>query len=90
MSLTDTAVRAAKPRQKAYKLFDERGLYLLVDPKGGRWWRFKYRVDGREKLLSLGTFPDTPLKRAREKRDEARRLVADGVDPSAARQASES
>ena len=87
MPLTDAAVRAAKPRQKAYKLFDERGLYLLVDPKGGRWWRFKYRVDGREKLLSLGTFPDTPLKRAREKRDDARRQVADGVDPSAARQA---
>lgn len=86
MPLTDVAVRSARPRHKAFKLFDERGLYLLIDCSGGRWWRFKYRIDGREKLLSLDTFPDTPLKRAREKRDEARRLVADGVDPSAVRQ----
>lgn len=87
MSLTDTAVRLARPKEKPYKLFDERGLYLLVDPSGGRWWRLKYRVDGREKLLSLGTYPDTPLKRAREKRDEARRLLADGRDPAAHRKA---
>jgi integrase len=87
MPLTDVAVRSAKPREKPYKLFDGRGLYLLVDPKGGRWWRFKYVIAGREKLLSLGTYPDVLLKRAREKRDEARRLVVDGIDPSADRKA---
>jgi integrase len=83
--LTDTAIRDAKSRDKAYKLFDERGLYLLVAPTGGRLWRFRYRHGAKEKLLSLGAYPDVPLKRAREKRDEARRLVADGVDPSANR-----
>ncbi len=90
MPLSDVALKGAKPREKPYKLFDERGLYLLVDPGGGKWWRFKYRFDGREKLLSLGTYPDTQLKRAREKRDEARRAVADGNDPSIARKAQRS
>ena len=85
--LTATQIRTTKPREKPYKLFDERGLYLMIQPNGGRWWRFRYRYQGREKLLSLGTYPDTPLKRAREKRDEARRIVADGGDPSARRQA---
>ena len=85
--LTNTQIRGARPREKPYKLFDERGLYLLVHPKGGRWWRFRYRLRGREKLLSLGTYPDVSLKRAREKRDEARSLVADKIDPSAKRQA---
>ncbi|MDR2214633.1 MAG: integrase arm-type DNA-binding domain-containing protein [Nevskiaceae bacterium] len=87
MSLTDVAVRNAKPGSKPRKLFDERGLYLLVDPKGGKWWRLKYRIDGREKLLSLGTYPDTNLKRAREKRDEARTQIADGTDPASVRRA---
>src|SRR2546430_7735360 len=86
-SLSDTRVRGAKPRERPYKLFDERGLYLLVTPTGGRLWRLKYRVHRREKLISLGTYPDVPLKRAREKRDEARRLIADDIDPSAERQA---
>lgn len=86
MSLTDTALKAAKPREKPYKLFDERGLYLLVEPRGGRWWRFKYRIDGREKLISLGSYPDVPLAKARNRRDEARSQLADGVDPSAKRQ----
>ncbi len=83
--LSDTAIRNLKPGERPYKRFDEKGLYLIVTPDGGRWWRFKYRIRGREKLLSLGTWPSTPLKRAREKRDEARKLVADGVDPSAKR-----
>jgi integrase len=83
--LTDTAIRDAKPRDKAYKLFDERGLYLLVAPTGGRLWRFRYRHGAKEKLLSLGAYPDVPLKRARERRDEARRLVADRIDPSVRR-----
>jgi len=85
--LTETQIRAAKPGEKPYKLFDERGLFLLVSPDGGRWWRFKYRLEGREKGLSLGIYPDVPLKRARERRDEARRLVADGIDPSSRRKA---
>ncbi|MFI4868519.1 MAG: tyrosine-type recombinase/integrase [Steroidobacterales bacterium] len=87
MPLTDRAIRAAKPREKPYKLFDERGLYLWIGPTGGRWWRFKYSVEGREKLLSLGTYPDVPLSRARERRDVLRRQVADGVDPSVQRRA---
>jgi integrase len=84
--LTETAIRSAKPREKPYKLFDERGLYLLVAPTGGRLWRFRYRHGGKEKLLALGAYPDVPLRRAREKRDEARRLVADGIDPNVQRQ----
>jgi integrase len=88
MALTDTVIRKAKPGAKAVRMFDERGLYLEVAPSGGKWWRFKFRFDGKEKLLSMGTFPDTSLKRARERRDEARALLAEGIDPSAARQAS--
>lgn len=87
MSLTDAAVKAARPKEKPYKLFDERGLYLLVSPAGGRWWRFRYQFQGREKLISLGVYPDVPLRAARFKREEARRAVADKVDPSAARRA---
>jgi integrase len=86
-ALTETQIRAVKSMEKPYKLFDERGLYLLVAPTGGRLWRFRYRHGGVEKLLSLGSYPDVPLKRAREKRDDARGLVADGIDPSAKRQA---
>jgi integrase len=85
--LTDAAIRGAKAKNKPYKLFDERGLFLLVTPTGSRLWRLKYYVSGREKLLSLGDYRDVPLKRAREKRDDARRLLADGVDPSAQRKA---
>lgn len=85
--LTEAEIRAAKASEKPLKLFDGGGLYLLVNPNGSRWWRLKYRVAGREKLMSLGVYPDVPLKRAREKRDEARRMVADGIDPSAQRQA---
>ena len=76
MSLTDTTIRNTKPGTKQRKLYDERGLYVLINPKGGKWWRFKYKFDGKEKLLSLGTYPDVGLKEAREKRDEARKLVA--------------
>lgn len=83
--LTDPAIKKAKPEAKPYKLSDGGGLFLLVQPGGGKWWRLKYRQDGKEKLLSLGTYPNTPLKAARAKRDEARALVAAGVDPSEAR-----
>jgi len=83
--LSDTRVRGAKPSDRQYKLYDGRGLFLLVTPTGGRLWRLKYRISGGEKLISLGAYPDVGLKRAREKRDEARKLLADGIDPSAQR-----
>ena len=85
--LTDTAIRKAKPGLRPRKLTDGRGLFLLLTPAGGRWWRFRYGFAGREKLLSLGVYPDVLLKAAREKAEDARRLVAAGTDPSAARQA---
>lgn len=85
--LTEAAVKAAKPREKPYKLFDERGLYLLVTPESSRLWRLKYKFERREKLLSLGAYPDVSLKAARMRRDDARRVIADGVDPSAQRRA---
>jgi integrase len=85
--LTDQAVKAARPRKKPYKLFDERGLYLHVSQNGGRWWRLRYAIGDKAKLLSLGTYPDVSLKRARAKRDDARKLIADGIDPSATRKA---
>jgi integrase len=87
MALSDRTIRAAKPRQQPYKLADSLGLYLEVSPAGGRWWRFKYRYAGREKRISLGTYPDTGLAQARERRDEARKVLAGGVDPSKQRQA---
>lgn len=83
--LSDTAIRNAKPADKARKLSDGKGLYLEVSPSGGKWWRFKYRFHGKEKRLSLGTYPDVPLAKARERRDETRRLLADGKDPGAVR-----
>lgn len=86
-TLTETQIRAAKSAEKPYKLFDERGLFMLVTPAGGRLWRFRYRHGGVEKLLALGAYPDVPLKRARERRDDARRLLAEGVDPSVKRRA---
>ncbi|MGD9664079.1 MAG: tyrosine-type recombinase/integrase [Novosphingobium sp.] len=86
MALTDIAIRNAKPRAKPYKMGDERGLFLLVQPSGGKLWKVKYRVDGREKKLSLGTYPDVCLSDARKKRDEARELIAAGQDPSREKQ----
>jgi integrase len=86
-TLTELQIRAAKPAEKPYKLYDERGLFMLVTPAGGRLWRFKYRHAGVEKLLTLGGYPDVSLKRAREKRDDARRSVADGIDPGVKRRA---
>lgn len=89
-TLNEARIKAAKPAGKPYKLFDERGLFLLVTLAGGRLWRFRYRLGGVEKLLTLGAYPDVSLKRARAKRDDARKLVADGIDPSARRQAERS
>ena len=82
MSLSESAVRNAGGREKPYKLHDERGLFLLVQPSGSRYWRFKYYFHGIEKLLSLGVYPDVRLSDARAKRDEARRQIAAGIDPS--------
>ena len=84
--LTDTAIRKAKPADKPYKLTDGGGLYLLVNA-AGKYWRMKYRFDSKEKLLSLGKYPDVPLARARERRDEARQMLADGIDPGENRKA---
>jgi len=85
--LTDTAIRALKPARSAQKLFDGEGLYLFVTAEGRRYWRLKYRIDGREKLISLGVYPEVPLKAARLKRERARALLADGKDPSSERKA---
>ncbi len=85
MALTDTTVRNAKSKSKTYKLFDGRGLYLEITSKASKRWRFKYRYLGKEKLLSLGIYPDVKLKVARTKRDELREQLANGIDPSAKR-----
>src|ERR1700722_14334637 len=81
MALTETLLRSAKPAQKAASLFDKRGLYLEISPAGGKWWRLKYRFDGKEKRLSLGVYPDVSLKVARDRRGAARKLLSDGIDP---------
>ena len=85
MPLTNTAIRNAKPRVKRYRLFDSQGLYIEVAPSGGKWWRLKYRILGKEKRLSLGVYPEVSLKDAREKRDQARRSLSEGADPIEAR-----
>ncbi len=85
--LSPSAVANAKPQAKPYRLPDGRGLFLLVQPSGAKWWRWKYhRLDGRENILSLGTYPDVSLRKARDRCDEARKLVADGIDPGERRQ----
>jgi len=83
MALTDIQVKSAKPKEKDYKLSDGGGLYLLVATTGGKRWRLKYRFHGKEKLLALGIYPDISLSEARNRRHEARNLVANGIDPSA-------
>ncbi|MDZ4164312.1 MAG: integrase arm-type DNA-binding domain-containing protein [Smithellaceae bacterium] len=87
MPLSDAKVRNSKPREKPVKLFDGGGLFLLVTPKGGRLWRMKYRYEGKEKLLALGSYPEISLADARGRRDEARRQIAKGIDPGAVRKA---
>jgi integrase len=82
MPLTDVAIRNAKPRPKPYKLGDSLGLFLLVQPAGGKLWRLKYRVDGKEKKLSIGSHPEVGLAEARRRRDDARELLSFGKDPS--------
>lgn len=87
MALSDVTVRTTKPKAKQYKLADEKGLFLLVHPNGSKYWRQKYRYDGKEKLLALGVYPDISLAQARQRRDEARKLLALGVDPGQHRKA---
>lgn len=82
MPITDTAIRMAKPAEKPVRMYDSGGLYLEVAPAGGKWWRLKYRFIGKEKRLSLGVYPEVGLKEARERRDSARKQLADGIDPS--------
>lgn len=79
--LSDTAIRAARPRATDYKVFDGHGLYLLVRPTGAKLWRLKYRIGGKEKLLSFGQYPDVTLKEAREAAQEARKLISRGICP---------
>jgi integrase len=87
MPLTDTEIRRSKPDESPYKLSDGGGLHLLVTPTGGRLWRWKYRFDGTEKLMALGRYPEIALADARERRDAARKRLANGIDPMAERKA---
>ena len=82
MKLTNTALRNLKKPSRTTRMFDGGGLYIEATPKGGKYWRMKYRFLGKEKRLALGVYPDVTLKMARERREEARRLLADGIDPS--------
>lgn len=86
MALTDVAIRNAKPGAKPIKLADAAGMFLLVTPAGGKLWRLKYRIDGREKLLAIGAYPEISLSEARKRRDEARAMIAQGKDPSREKQ----
>lgn len=89
MPLTDIAIRKAIPGAKSAKLTDSGDLYVLLKPDGARWWRWDYRrpLRGQRNTLSLGTYPDTGLADARAKRDEARKLLARGLDPGEQRKA---
>ena len=87
MALTNVTVSNAKPKDKTYRLYDEKGMYLEVTPRGGKLWRLKYRYGGKEKRFSIGIYPDISLKLARESRDKARALLAMGTDPSAHKRA---
>jgi hypothetical protein len=83
-ALTDAQIADAEPAEKQYKLTDGKGLGILVCPNGGKYWRFKYRLDGKEKGLALGVYPDISLKEARKQRDHARKLLVLGIDPGIA------
>lgn len=85
MSLTDTAIRNAKPKDKPYKVADSQGLYLLVNPRGSKLWRVKYRMNGAERKLALGAYPEITLAEARTARDVARKQLAHDVDPNVAK-----
>ena len=86
MALSDVAIRNARPQAKPYKLADSGGLYLFVTPAGGKLWRMKFRVAGKEKLLAFGGWPAVSLAIARKERDQARESLAAGADPSREKQ----
>lgn len=86
MALTDVGIRNAKPGDKAIKLTDGAGMFLMITPAGGKLWRLKYRIDGREKLLAIGSYPEVSLSDARKRREEARAMIAQGKDPSREKQ----
>jgi integrase len=85
--ISEVKVRTSKPREAAYKIFDGGGLFLLVTPSGGKLWHFKYRFDMKEKKLAFGAYPEISLFDARQRRDEARKQLANGIDPGAVRKA---
>ena len=87
MKLTDINIKKAKPEEKTRKLFDGGGLYIEIVSSGGKLWRYKYRFDGKYKLLALGKYPDVPLQEARKRHIEAREQLAQGIDPSALKKA---
>lgn len=87
MTLTDVQVRNAKPKEKIFRIKDTRGLHLEITPQGGKRWRLRYWINSRENWISLGVYPDVSLKDARDRRDVARKQIANGIDPSAARKA---
>jgi integrase len=89
MKLTNTQCQAAKPKEKAYKLTDGAGLHMLIHPNGSKYWRLKYRFLGKEKLMALGVYPTVTLAMARQGRDEAKRLLATGIDPMTDKKAKE-
>ena len=80
-ALSDTSIRNSKSRQKQYKIFDGQGLFVLIHPNGSKYFRYRYKLEGKEKVMALGVYPETTLKEAREKRLEAQRLVKNGLDP---------
>ena len=87
MALTDTALRSSKPRETLYKLSDGRGLQCHVTTQGSKLWRWAYRFDGKQKIMALGSYPDVSLAQARDRSDQARKLLATGIDPMAQRKA---
>lgn len=88
MALTDVAIKNAKPKDRPYKLYDSQGLYLIITPSGRKWWRFNYLLNRKQKTISLGVYPDVTLKDARKKRDEAKKLLSQHIDPSKERRVS--
>jgi hypothetical protein len=85
--LTRLKIESVKPSLRRQRLFDARGLYLEISPTGGRWWRFKYRFDRKEKRISLGVYPEIGIKEARDRCDQVRSQVSAGIDPGAKRKA---
>ncbi len=81
MTYTDSTFRNAKPKDKPYKLTDEKGMFLLIQPSGKKHWRFQYRFAGKINTLSFGAYPEVSLVDARQKREDARKLLAEGADP---------